>query len=26
VNHLGIYLPSHYPTEYAIGLAHGNLL
>jgi hypothetical protein len=26
VNHLGIYLPSHYSTEYAVGLAHGHLL
>jgi len=26
VNHLGIYLPSHYSTEDAVGLAHGHLL
>jgi hypothetical protein len=26
VNHFSIYLPSHYSTEYAVGLAHGHLL
>jgi hypothetical protein len=26
VDHLGLYLPSNYSTEYAVGLAHGHLL